>query len=62
MLHEQQFQATVSCDPESDRFDSLIQMANERKQRAKDAYLSHLEAHECSFSDSADAQAMGSSH
>jgi hypothetical protein len=42
MLHEQQFQAIVGGDPESDRFDLLIHMANERKNEAKYTYLRHL--------------------
>jgi hypothetical protein len=48
MLHEQQFQAIVGGDPESDRFDLLIHMANERKNEAKYTYLRHLETHACS--------------
>ena len=48
LLHEQQFQATVAGDSESDRFDVLIHMANERKHNAKYAYLRHLGTHGCS--------------
>jgi hypothetical protein len=47
-VHEQQFVAIVNGDSESDRFDLLIHMANERKQAAKYAYLHHLETHGCS--------------
>jgi hypothetical protein len=47
-LHEQQFQAIVEEDSECTRFDLLIHMANEQKQRAKYAYLRHVEAHGCS--------------
>ena len=50
-LHEQQFVATVNGDSDSDRFDILIHMANERKQEAKYAYLHHLETHGCSSGD-----------
>ena len=50
-LHEQQFVATVNGDSDSDRFDLLIHMANERKQEAKYAYLQHLETHGCSSAD-----------
>jgi hypothetical protein len=50
LLHEQQFQAIVGGDPDSDRFDLLIHMANERKNEAKYAYLRHLETHGCSTS------------
>ena len=44
-LHEQQFQAIVQGDPECNRFDLLIHMANEKKQEAKYAYLRHVESH-----------------
>ena len=47
LLHEQQFQAITSGDPDCDRFDILIHMANEAKQRSKYAYLQHLENHGC---------------
>jgi len=46
-LHEQQFQAIVQGDLESNRFDLLIHMANEKKQSAKYAYLRHVESHGC---------------
>jgi hypothetical protein len=51
LLHEQQFLAVTNGDPECDRFDLLIHMANEAKQRAKYCYLEHLETHGCSKSD-----------
>jgi hypothetical protein len=51
MLHEQQFQSIVGGDSDSDRFDILIHMANERKHDAKYAYLHHLETHGCSTYD-----------
>lgn len=47
-IHEQQFLAIVQNDPESNRFDLLIHMANEKKQQAKYAYLRHVESHGCS--------------
>ena len=47
-LHEDQFQALVGADPDSQRFDDLIHMANERKHQAKYAYVLHLETHGCS--------------
>jgi chemotaxis family two-component system response regulator Rcp1 len=50
-LHEQQFLAIVDEDSECTRFDLLIHMANEQKQRAKYAYLRHVEAHGCSNHD-----------
>lgn len=47
-LHEDQFQAVVSGDSDSRRFDDLIHMAGERKNEAKYAYLHHVELHGCS--------------
>jgi hypothetical protein len=48
LLHEQQFLAIVAGDLDSHRFDLLIHMANEAKQKVKYAYLEHVEAHGCS--------------
>ena len=48
LLHEQQFLAITNGDPDCDRFDLLIHMANEEKQRSKYVYLQHLETHGCS--------------
>lgn len=48
-LHEDQFQALVSGDTDSQRFEDLIHMANERKHQAKYAYVHHLETHRCSL-------------
>ena len=50
-LHEHQFLAIVEGDSDCSRFDALIHMANERKYRAKYAYLQHLETHGCSTYD-----------
>jgi hypothetical protein len=50
-LHEEQFQSILGGDLDSTRFDDLIHMANERKQEAKYAYLTHLETHGCSTYD-----------
>jgi len=47
-MHEDQFRAVLDGDEDSERFDDLIQMANERKREAKYAYLRHLEDHKCS--------------
>jgi hypothetical protein len=52
-LHEQQFRAIVDEDSDCTRFDLLIHMANEKKQRVKYAYLRHVEAHGCSDQDDA---------
>lgn len=46
-LHEDQFQAIIQGDSESNRFDLLIHMANEKKQLAKYAYIRHVESHGC---------------
>ncbi|HEX4229638.1 MAG TPA: response regulator [Bryobacteraceae bacterium] len=46
-LHEDQFMAIAEGDGESNRFDLLIHMANEKKQLAKYAYLRHVELHNC---------------
>jgi hypothetical protein len=46
-LHELQFLAIVEGDPECNRFDVLIHMANERKMGAKYEYLQHVEVHGC---------------
>ena len=47
-LHEHQFLAIVGGDSECSRFDPLIHLSNERKYKAKYAYLQHLETHGCS--------------
>ena len=47
-LHEQQFQSVIGGDLESTRFDDLIHIMNERKHKAKYAYVHHLETHGCS--------------
>ena len=52
-LHEDQFEALVAGDADSQRFDDLIHMANERKHSAKYAYMHHLEFHGCSIIDGA---------
>jgi CheY-like chemotaxis protein len=50
-FHQQQFDAAVHGDPECNRFDLLIHMANEKKQMAKYDYLRHVESHGCSNPD-----------
>jgi hypothetical protein len=47
-LNEEQFQAVISGDLDSTRFDDLIYTVTERKHEAKYAYLHHLEVHACS--------------
>jgi CheY-like chemotaxis protein len=56
-LHEAQFAAIVDEDIECTRFDLLIHMVNEKKHRAKYAYLRHVEAHGCT--DQNDARQTG---
>jgi hypothetical protein len=46
-LHEVQFVAVVRGDTDSSRFDLLIHTANEKKQKAKYAYIRHVESHGC---------------
>jgi two-component system, chemotaxis family, response regulator Rcp1 len=53
-LHGDQYQAIIEDDNESERFDLLIHVANERKQLAKYAYLRHVEAHGCSNTNAID--------
>lgn len=50
-LHEQQFQAIIDGDSDAARFDVLIHEANEARQNAKYAYLSHIHVHGCSITD-----------
>jgi hypothetical protein len=47
LLHEQQFLAIIEGDSDCNRFDLLIHLANENKQQAKYAYMSHMETHGC---------------
>jgi hypothetical protein len=46
MLQDQQVAAMIAGG-EFTSFDLLIQMAQERKNQAKDAYLAHTEKHGC---------------
>jgi hypothetical protein len=47
LLQDQQVTALISGDMDFSRFDKLIHVANERKQSAKYAYISHIEMHGC---------------
>ena len=47
LLQDQQVAALLSGDQEFSRFDILIHMAADRKQKAKYAYISHVETHGC---------------
>jgi hypothetical protein len=55
-LHEDQFQALVAGDTDSQRFEDLIHMANQRKHQAKYAYVHHLETHFCSLTHGTDKE------
>ena len=57
-LHEDQFQAVITGDLDSTRFDVLIHMANERKREAKYAYINHLEVHGCSITPGTEIQEL----
>ena len=46
-LQSQQVQAVIDGDPDFNRFDVLLHMAQEKKERAKYAWMAHVEAHHC---------------
>jgi hypothetical protein len=46
-IHNDQVKALIDDDADFSRFDLLIHLANERKRRAKYAYIAHLEKHRC---------------
>ena len=46
-LQSQQTQAVILGDPDFSRFDLLIHMAQEKKERAKYAWIAHVEVHHC---------------
>ena len=46
-LQSQQTQAVIDGDPEFSRFDDLIHMARERKDKAKYSLIAHMEEHCC---------------
>jgi len=47
-LNESHLHAVSEKDPDPHRFDLLIHEANEKKQNAKYAYVTHLDTHSCS--------------
>jgi hypothetical protein len=49
-FHQEQFNAIMEGDEDAGRFDVLIHEANEARQNAKYAYLSHVHLHGCSAS------------
>jgi len=46
-LQSQQTQAVIDGDPEFARFDDLIHMAREAKDKAKYSLIAHIEEHCC---------------
>ena len=46
-LQNEQTHAVIAGDPDFSRFDILIQMAQERKDAAKYAWIAHVESHNC---------------
>jgi hypothetical protein len=47
ILQSQQIQAVITGDAEFTRFDLLLHFAQQRKDRAKYAWMAHVEAHHC---------------
>lgn len=46
-LQDEQAKSVIEGDPDFSRFDLLIHMANQRKDRAKYALLLHVQDHRC---------------
>jgi hypothetical protein len=46
-LNTQQTKAVIEQDPDFCRFDDLIHMARDLKDRAKYALIAHIEEHQC---------------
>jgi hypothetical protein len=46
-LHSQQTRAVIEKDPDFARFDDLIHMAREAKDKAKYSLIAHMEQHFC---------------
>ncbi len=46
-LQTQQIQAVIDGDSDFNRFDVLLHIAQEKKDRAKYAWISHVETHHC---------------
>ena len=46
-LHNQQMRAAIEGDLDFSRFDVLLHLAQEKKERAKYAWLAHVESHHC---------------
>jgi hypothetical protein len=46
-IQKQQTQAVIDGDQDFTRFDVLLHMAQERKEHAKYAWLTHVQSHHC---------------
>ena len=46
-LQSQQTEAVIQGDPEFSRFDVLLFLALDKKERAKYAWIAHVESHHC---------------
>jgi hypothetical protein len=46
-LHYQQTQAVIRGDADFSRFDALLYLAQDEKEKAKYAWISHVESHQC---------------
>jgi hypothetical protein len=46
-LQSQQSQAVIDGDPDFSRFDVLLHLAQEKKDKAKYAWMAHVELHHC---------------
>lgn len=46
-LQSQQIQAVIDGDSDFGRFDDLLHLAQERKERSKYEWIAHVEAHQC---------------
>ena len=46
-LHSQQTQAVIDGDPDFSRFDVLLHLSQEKKNKAKYAWMAHVESHHC---------------
>jgi len=47
VLHTQQTRAVIDNDQDFPRFDVLLQLAQQRKDNAKYAWIEHVESHRC---------------
>ena len=47
LLQSEQMRAVINDDPEFSRFDLLIHMALEKRDKAKYQWIAHVESHNC---------------